>query len=185
MLTIVCITFISCSGTKVFQAGMLFYITKDIIVYGADGFDKNGFNSKGIHKTTKLEWNTEGFNQEDNHKIFVALDKKNCIDFNNLLKNNLNIQNNNGVTTLMVASSVNSCNSVKILINNKVNNLNEQDNKGYTALMYASLYGHYDAIQILILNGANSKIKNNKGKTALNIASKNNYKYITQLLLNQ
>lgn len=61
-------------------------------------------------------------------------------------------------------------NLVKEIIFKHVVNIDFKDDLGQTALMYAACSGNSDIIKVLIANGANINLKNEEGKTALDIA---------------
>ena len=56
------------------------------------------------------------------------------------------------------------------LIHKNEKQVNAQDNDGYTALMYAVIYDDENQVQKLLKMGADVSIKNNVGKTVLEIA---------------
>ena len=62
-------------------------------------------------------------------------------------------------------------------------NVNVQDDKGLTPLMCASANGHLDIVEYLIRErGANLNIKNNEGKTALDLAKENRQEKVAEFL---
>jgi ankyrin repeat protein len=71
---------------------------------------------------------------------------------------------------------------VKLLIDNgaDVNAIRDWD--GRSALIWAASHGRTDIVKLLIDNGADVNAKNNKGETALKIATtKNNTKIVDML----
>lgn len=59
---------------------------------------------------------------------------------------------------------------VKFLLDQKGVDINYKDKDGYTALMNAALYAQYDIAKFLLDSGADSSLKNNAQKTALDLA---------------
>ncbi|CAI9111547.1 OLC1v1011796C2 [Oldenlandia corymbosa var. corymbosa] len=62
--------------------------------------------------------------------------------------------------------------AVKLLISRGYNNINSPDTNGYTPLMLAAKEGHAHVCQLLIGSGAQCKLKNANGETALSLARK-------------
>jgi len=92
---------------------------------------------------------------------------------------NLNIQNEEGETALMIASGGDYTDIVRLLIEAGAN-LNIQNEDGKTALMFAS---NTDIVRLLIEAGANLNLQNNDGHTALITATKRNDIEIVRLLI--
>ena len=67
---------------------------------------------------------------------------------------------------------------IKYLIENGKVNVNSKDDDGWTALMRASWRGYSEILQYLIEIGADINIKNNDGKTALDLADNEEIKEI-------
>lgn len=55
---------------------------------------------------------------------------------------------------------------------------------GHTALMYAVLLGHADVVQLLLEYGCDTDLKNNEGKTAIDLARLFHEDEIVELLEN-
>ena len=85
---------------------------------------------------------------------------------------NLNVQNENGVTALMVAVANDLEGFLKytLLASGNIESLDVQDNVGYTALVYAIMSGGAKCIDLLIENGADLNIADKEGKTPVMIA---------------
>ena len=65
----------------------------------------------------------------------------------------------------------------------KGGDINAKSNCGWTPLMWASVNGHLDVVKYLIIEGkANSNIRNNEGKTALDLAEENGCKKVAEFL---
>jgi len=89
----------------------------------------------------------------------------------------VNKKNKHGVTSLMFAAAENT-NAIKPLLNAGAN-INAQSNDGITALMLAIIVENSQSVELLKQEGADSTLKDYRGKTAHdhfqeNIALKNN-----------
>ena len=74
------------------------------------------------------------------------------------------------LTPLMIAIKHSDFKTVKLLSENNDIKINKQDSDGNTALIYASeFYVPKNIMKILLEKGADPNIRNNNGKTALNI----------------
>jgi len=72
---------------------------------------------------------------------------------------------------LMLAARHNSVVTLAALANS--DNLNQRDSFGRTALMQAAIYGSTAALNWLLIHDANSKLQDNDGNTALDLACQN------------
>ncbi|HIO71330.1 MAG TPA: hypothetical protein EYG60_05295, partial [Campylobacterales bacterium] len=130
-------------------------------------------------------------------KYFKELDKLLKKDIAKLVKSNpnsqtvkrileiddyVNIQNNEGVTALIIASAFGQKKIVQFLVGNGAD-VNHKNKEGWTALMIASQNGHKEIVQLLIDKKAKVDIQNNEDVTALILASQNGHKEIVQLLI--
>ena len=112
---------------------------------------------------------------EINKPLFDELSKPSFeIDFKlvlELIKNgaDLNLQNNAGLTALMMAAYINKTEIAKALIAAGAD-LNLQDKFGKTALMRAARWGHTEIVKALIDAHADLNLQDNNGDTALDIA---------------
>ena len=110
------------------------------------------------------------------------LDDDEAVHFLLNLIDNINYQNEDGSTALMLASKSGHDQVVQTLISAE-GNVNIQDNNGYTALMLACNTNSYIIVNYLLQTGANPDIQNNDGDTAIIIACQNNHSDIVKLLL--
>src|SRR5690606_2102738 len=79
---------------------------------------------------------------------------------------NIDIQNSDGDTALMMASQYGNTEIVKLLIENNAN-IHIKDNNGETALIWALRCGYIKTVKLLIENNANINIHNSDGDTDL------------------
>jgi len=103
---------------------------------------------------------------------------------------NVNIQNNDGNTSMIIASCCPNINIIKLLLDNNKIKIDQQNNYGYTALMMSmSSSSNPETTKMLLEKNPNVNIKNDKGDTALSLLFQNFNKqkeYIldkTQLLI--
>jgi len=80
----------------------------------------------------------------------------------------VNAQDNDGDTALMIAVREGHTEVVKLLIEVGAD-VNAQDSDGDTALMTASRGGYLDVVQLLIDAGVDVNAKNDSGETALSL----------------
>jgi len=111
-----------------------------------------------------------------NRQMLQAAENNNYPDFEHwvYLANNLDIQNENGITALMFASRNGNIEMVNKLINFGAN-LDIQNHRGETALMDAILNGHAQIMLDLIRSGANVNIVSNNNMTAIDHYNQTNY----------
>lgn len=74
-------------------------------------------------------------------------------------------------TMTFMAASVNATKALELLIKKAPDQLNEKNKKGDTPLHEAARFGSEKTLQILIKAGADKALKNNEGKTPLDIAN--------------
>ena len=67
---------------------------------------------------------------------------------------------------------------IKYLIENGKVNVNSKDDDGWTALMRASWRGYSEIVKYLVEKGADINIKNNDGKTTLDLADSEEIKEV-------
>ena len=98
------------------------------------------------------------------------------------LIDNVNYQNNEGRTALMLASEEGHEQVIQTLVLAE-GNINIQDNNGYTALMIACDTNSYTIVNYLLQAGANPDLQNDAFDTAIIIACQNSHFGIVKLLL--
>jgi serine/threonine-protein phosphatase 6 regulatory ankyrin repeat subunit B len=141
-------------------------IQKAIIENDITKLKKHMINYKSNKLFIPLHFAIDRFIFSDNFEIIKYLIET---------SDNLNIQNNEGLTSLMysiIYSKNKKLEIIKLLIANKIN-LNVQNEKGCTALMIALTFNYDSIARLLIESDANLDIKDNLGKTALMIAIRN------------
>lgn len=95
---------------------------------------------------------------------------------------NINYQDNNGKTALILASEHNQLEVAKFLLYNGATK-DLSDENGNTALILASKNGHDKTANMLISNYVNIYAKNIYGEDALKVAIKNGHVNMVSLLL--
>ena len=101
------------------------------------------------------------------------------------LATDINYQNEEGNTALMLASEGGHYHVVKLILRNKDLNINIQHNDGWTALMGACLTGHHQVVELLLSKDPDISIRNNDGWTALMTASRYGHHQVVELLLSK
>ena len=103
-----------------------------------------------------------------------------------LLKKDLdiNIEDENGETALMLASQNGHHQIVELLLKEHAN-INQQNENEWTALMIASHNGHHQVVELLFKEHADINTQNKNGWTALMIASQNGDFQVVKLLLKE
>ena len=97
----------------------------------------------GCATTSKTKEEREGVNQEI---FFQSVKSGDIAEVNRLIGEgaDVNAQNNDGWTALMLASDLENPEIAKLLIEEGAD-VNAQDNEVWTALLWASAYGHCSA----------------------------------------
>ena len=96
----------------------------------------------------------------------------------------INIQDKNGLTALMLASRNGHHHVVKLLLKENAD-INTQKKHGGTALMVASESGHHQVVEILLKEHADINLQTKSGLTALMLASQNSHTKIVEQLLKE
>ena len=91
-------------------------------------------------------------------------------------------QNNNGNTALILASLDNYVEIVELLLNAGAD-IDKQNNKGNTALFYASKDNNIEIVKLLLNADADIDKQNNNGDTALILSAMDNNREMVELLL--
>ena len=95
---------------------------------------------------------------------------------------NVNMQTNNGSSSLMVASRYGHSDVVQTLLD-KDAEVNMQNNNGSASLMFASQNGHNDVVKTLLDKGAQVNMQDNDGWSSLMIASQKGHSDTVKVLL--
>ena len=94
----------------------------------------------------------------------------------------VNYQNKDGWTALMVACQNGHYQVVELLLHNNADpNIQEED--GWTVLIFACENGHYQVVELLLHNNADPKVQEGDGWTALMFACQNGHYQVVELLL--
>ena len=101
-----------------------------------------------------------------------------------LLHPNINNQEKDGWTALMLASRNGHFQVVELLLKEHAD-INTQKEDGWTALMLASRYGHFQVVELLLKKHADINIQNKNGVTALMLASEDGHIHVIELLLKE
>ncbi len=94
---------------------------------------------------------------------------------------NVNATNENGWTSLIIASEYGQSEVAKLLLGNGANV--NYENKGWTALMIAAQEDQSKVAKVLLDHGANANYEDKDGWTALMIAAKEGQSKVTKVLL--
>ncbi|KAL7973660.1 hypothetical protein HDV63DRAFT_413759 [Trichoderma sp. SZMC 28014] len=95
----------------------------------------------------------------------------------------IDICNEYGMTSLMLAARHGDINAVKLLLTNNANINAPVASSGDTPLTLAALRGHENVVKVLLKNNANVDARNFNGKTALICATHLGYHNVIKLLL--
>ena len=121
--------------------------------------------------------------QELTNSFFQAVKKGQLDKVRELLEMiDVDSQDDNGMTALMIAIGKNREDIVRLLLEYGAD-VDIKNNTGNTALMRASLRGYINIVRLLLEYRANVDIKNTRYETALMWASLNNSADIVELLL--
>jgi ankyrin repeat protein len=83
---------------------------------------------------------------------------------------NVNASNKRGTTVLMQAVKSNNPGVISILLKDPMLHINATDNEGDTALHHAISRSEMEIVKLLLLDGASIDIKDNDGRTAVELA---------------
>lgn len=85
---------------------------------------------------------------------------------------------------IMFAASSGDVGALEVLLMPADIDIDEQDKDGFTALMVAAKEGHVDAFRLLVFAGANVKLTNKSGETAIKLSQSNkNSELFEQVML--
>ena len=138
-------------------------------------------------KVAKLLLSSESVNCVDNlgqSALMIAFERVNYVAQYTLLGfegTNLNIQDNDGLSVLMMASKTSRMDCVRAFLEYRAD-VNLMNKAGKTALVLACEYKKPDNAELLLSNGAHVDFHSDKGYYVLEIASKNLWtKVVAQL----
>ena len=114
-----------------------------------------------------------------------GIEYEDMVLFFSQLATDINYQNEEGNTALMLASEGGHYHVVKLLLLNKDPDINIQNNKGQTAVMLASRYGHHQVVELLLSKDPDINIQDNNRETALMVASDNGHHQVVERLLSK
>ncbi|MED4534792.1 ankyrin repeat domain-containing protein [Metabacillus fastidiosus] len=111
-----------------------------------------------------------------NEQLIQAVEHKNTETIKKLIKDgvNVNTQDSEGRTAVMIATYNNDVESAKLLISSGAD-VNIQDNMENSPFLYAGAEGYLDILKLTIEAGADPSITNRYGGTALIPASEHGY----------
>lgn len=140
-----------------------------------------------IPKIKKLE--KDRFNSVSFYKLVENLHDKDA-DFLRMIlkiapKTNINFSNyENAKGPLQVACQNQQIEIVKVFLENPLISLNEEDDNGDTPLITICRNGNFEIAKLLVSMGKklNLNLENRNGETAIQIAQKNGYNKIVELL---
>ncbi|KAL3526164.1 hypothetical protein ACH5RR_014536 [Cinchona calisaya] len=85
---------------------------------------------------------------------------------------------------LMFVAQAGDVRALQAVIAHGVINLDKQDDRGYSALMVTSMEGHVDAFRLLVYAGADVKLTNKSGETAIQLSQLNqNHEHFEKVML--
>ena len=120
----------------------------------------------------------ENFNNQD---IFTYIRNNDIKSIKNYINSgyDLNIQDDDGYTPLIYATSNNKIEIVKLLLNAGTD-IDKQNIYGRTALIVAAYYNNVKTVELLLDYVADEFILNNENKSFYNYLDDENKKYFTQ-----
>ena len=113
-----------------------------------------------------------------------GIEYESMVLFFSQLATDINYQNEQGRTALMLASEGGYHRVVEVLLNNDPD-INIQDNDGMAALLFPSCNGHHQVVELLLSKDPDINIQNNDGATALIFASYMGHHQVVELLLSK
>jgi len=93
---------------------------------------------------------------------------------------NINYQDKNGRTPLMLSGSMGRLRAVELLLENSAD-INKRDRFGWTALMLCVYYNHPNCVKLLLDSGCDAKFTSKQGLNAYIIAKQNKRTHILKL----
>jgi ankyrin repeat protein len=129
-----------------------------------------------------------GYDDSGNTFLILACNVGKSIEIVKLLLDtpeiDVNVQNKNGKTALMLAANNKETEVVKLLLKAPGMDVNIQDKDGDTVLMYSAMYGCESIVKLLLdAPGIDVNVQNKNGMTALMWAANNKETEVVKLLL--
>lgn len=93
----------------------------------------------------------------------------------------ITVAGDEGDSLLMRAAS-NDLKTTELILKKKKSLVNKTNKLGETALIQSTRFGQLDIVKLLLKNGADTKLKDKEGQTALDIAKKSQNQEAVQLL---
>lgn len=143
------------------------------------GFEKD---SRPIHVEKESAKVGKGLNEQ----LLAAAGRGNVDDINRLLEEgaNINVQDTNGRTPVMIATYNNDAAAVKALIDAGAD-INMRDHMKYNVFLYAGAEGYIEILKLAIKAGADPHITNRYGGVAVIPASERGHVDVVKLLLTE
>lgn len=117
--------------------------------------------------------------------IFQLIKDNNFIEFEELLKNNIDLdeRNNEGQTPLIYAASIGNSKAVKMILDRDGFDIDARDNNGNSAFMVASEKGYIGIVKMLLGRNASIDSRNSNNETALILAVENGKIEVSEFLI--
>lgn len=146
--------------------------------------DKDGKTPLGIAIERKYNDVVACLQQILNEQLLAAIENGNLNTIKNLISEGANVNAKGtlvGISPMHLAVENQDIDFIEFLLSKKAD-INNTDGQGRTPLFWASYSGYSDVVRYLIDQGANVNIKNQDGKTALDIARDKSHYIIVMLL---
>lgn len=164
---------------KINNENLLLYLSKNAYNYDYSGSIRNMITA-GVDINAKDEnGNTALINIVSSKEDKNQLKKIRAVTSG---RANVNIQNKEGLTALMLVASNGNDASVRALISAKPN-LDAEDRNGNTALIYAIQNNNVEGAKAIIRGKPNFNKQNKDGNTALMLASENGFEELVRSLI--
>ncbi|KAK7316118.1 hypothetical protein VNO77_34847 [Canavalia gladiata] len=91
--------------------------------------------------------------------------------------------NTSAFSPLMFVAGAGDTESLKIVIGSGEFDLDNQDDNGYSAVMVTALKGHVESFRLLVYSGADVKLCNKSGETAISLSEVNQNRYLFEKVM--